>query len=69
MSDWTMADVCVIACAEAWRGDGEVLASPIGNVPTTGARLAQCTFEPDLVMSDGEVMLTTTALPLGAPPS
>ncbi len=40
----TRADVCVVACAEAWRGDGEMLASPIGLIPTIGARLARATF-------------------------
>lgn len=57
----TRADVCVIACAEAFRGDGEILASPIGLIPTLGARLAALTFEPDLVYSDGD------AIQLGAP--
>ena len=27
------AEACVIACAEAFRGDGEILASPIGLIP------------------------------------
>ena len=27
------AEFCVVACAEAWRGDGEILASPMGAVP------------------------------------
>ena len=36
----SLVDVCVVACAEAWRGDGEILASPIGVIPTLGARLA-----------------------------
>ena len=30
----TLAEICAVACAEAWRGDGEILASPIGTVPT-----------------------------------
>ena len=29
----SLAEVCVVACAEAWRGDGEILASPIGADP------------------------------------
>ena len=52
------AEVCVLACAEAWRGDGEILASPMGVIPRLGARLAQLTFAPDLVLSDGEAYLT-----------
>ncbi len=32
----TRAEYCVIACAEAWRGDGEILAGPMGAVPSVG---------------------------------
>jgi acyl CoA:acetate/3-ketoacid CoA transferase beta subunit len=53
----TRADVCVVACAELFRGDGEILASPMGFVPTLGARLARLTFAPDLLLSDGEALL------------
>nr|WP_241837792.1 CoA-transferase [Streptomyces sp. CB03234] len=51
------AEYCVVACAEAWRGDGEVLASPMGLIPSLGARLARLTFSPDLLLTDGEAML------------
>jgi len=64
----TRAEVCVVACAEAWRGDGEILASPIGLVPTIAARLARATFAPDLLLSDGEAMLVQGTWALGAPP-
>lgn len=53
----TRAEVCVVACAEAWRGDGAILASPMGLIPTLGARLARLTFEPDLLLTDGEAYL------------
>ncbi|MGW3910801.1 CoA-transferase subunit beta [Streptomyces sp. NPDC005070] len=53
----TRAEYCVIACAEAWRGDGEVLASPMGLIPSIGARLARYTFSPDLLLTDGEALL------------
>ncbi|WP_328298097.1 CoA-transferase [Streptomyces sp. NBC_00435] len=53
----TRAEYCVIACAEAWRDNGEVLASPMGLVPSFGARLAKRTFSPDLLLTDGEAML------------
>jgi len=48
------AEVCVVACAEAWRGDGAILASPMGLIPTLGAWLAQLTFSPSLLLTDGE---------------
>ncbi|HJP66705.1 MAG TPA: CoA-transferase, partial [Actinomycetota bacterium] len=63
--DPTRADYCVVACAEAWRGDGEILASPMGVIPTIGARLARATFEPDLLVTDGEAFLVSNPMPLG----
>jgi len=57
----TLAEVCVVACAEAWRGDGAILASPMGVIPALGARLAQLTFEPDLLLTDGEATLLLPA--------
>ncbi len=50
MSDATRLEVCVVACAEAFRGDGAVMCSPMGDVPGRGARLAKMTFEPDLYL-------------------
>ena len=47
----------MVACAEAWRGDGAILASPMGMIPTLGARLARLTFAPDLLLTDGEAYL------------
>jgi acyl CoA:acetate/3-ketoacid CoA transferase beta subunit len=58
----TRAETCVIACADAWRGAGEIMASPFGTIPSLGARLAKLTFAPDLVLTDGEA-----ALMVGAP--
>lgn len=66
MSDVTRAEVCAVAIAEAFRGDGEILASPIGNLPAIGARLAKLTFEPDLLMSDGISMLLANVPPVAA---
>ena len=65
MSAPTLADVCVVACAEAFRGDGEILASPIGVIPTLGARLAALTFEPDLVYTDGDALALAAPVPIG----
>jgi acyl CoA:acetate/3-ketoacid CoA transferase beta subunit len=64
----TLDEICVVACAEAWRGDGEILASPIGVVPTVAARLAKATFEPDLLLTDGEAYLVANPMPVGRPP-
>jgi acyl CoA:acetate/3-ketoacid CoA transferase beta subunit len=67
MDDVTRAEVCVIACAEAWRGDGELLASPMGIIPSIGARLARATFEPDLMLTDGEAQYVTGTWAVGTP--
>ncbi|WP_338889076.1 CoA-transferase subunit beta [Rhodococcus sovatensis] len=64
-SDITRAEVCVTACADAWRGAGEILAHAVGTVPAISARLARLTFEPDLVLSDGECFFVSDPPPLG----
>jgi acyl CoA:acetate/3-ketoacid CoA transferase beta subunit len=55
----TRAEIAVVAVAELFRGDGEIVASPMGLVPQLGAKLARLTFEPGLLMSDGEAYLVT----------
>ncbi|TKG66290.1 CoA-transferase subunit beta [Prauserella endophytica] len=57
MNDASRAEVAIVAVAELFRGDGELLVSPMGLVPSIGARLARLTFEPDLLLSDGEAYL------------
>ena len=66
MSGVTRADICVIACAEAWRGDGEIVASPIGTIPMLAVRLAASTFEPDLVYSDGDALALAEPIAVNA---
>lgn len=51
------AEVCVVAVAEGFRGDGEIVANPIGTIPMIAGRLARATFEPDLMVTDGEAAL------------
>ena len=61
----TLAELCITACAEAWRGAGEVLASGIGLVPRLAASLAKLTFSPDLMMTDAEAYLVADPVPVG----
>lgn len=63
----TLAEICVVACAEAFRDDGEILVSPIGLIPSLGARLAALTFEPDLVYTDGDALQLGAPIAAGAP--
>jgi len=68
MSDFTRAEICAVAIAETFRGDGEILVSPIGTLPSLGARLAKLTFEPDILMTDGVAFLVANVQPVGGVP-
>ena len=65
MTEPTRAEICAVACAEAFRGDGEIMASPMGLIPTIGARLARATFEPDLLLTDGVASAIADLRPVG----
>ncbi len=66
MSDYTRADVCAAAIADAFKDDGEIFASPMGMLPMLGVRLAKLTSNPDLVISDGESLFLGGVPPLFA---
>ncbi|HET7523283.1 MAG TPA: CoA-transferase [Acidimicrobiales bacterium] len=53
----TRAEVCIVALAECFRGDGEIVANPIGTIPMISGRLARASFEPGLMATDGEAAL------------
>ncbi len=63
----TRAEVCVAACADAFRDNGEMLASAFGTIPLIGVRLARRTFSPDLMITDGEAYLVRGTWPVGTP--
>jgi len=69
VTESTRAEICAVACAEAWRDDGEIMASPFGIIPQLGARLARLTFQPDLVLTDGEAALMENTPALGTAPN
>jgi len=60
------ADVCAVAVADAFRSDGEILASCFGTIPAIGARLAKLTFAPDLLLTDGIAHLLEDVQPVSA---
>jgi acyl CoA:acetate/3-ketoacid CoA transferase beta subunit len=64
MSGFSRAECCAVAIAETFRGDGEILISPIGTLPMIGARLAKSTFAPDILMTDGVAPLVANVLPV-----
>ncbi|HIF94159.1 MAG: CoA-transferase [Myxococcales bacterium] len=60
-------EICAVAAAEAFRGDGEILASCFGIAPAIGARLAKATFEEDLLMTDGVCTVVDVPNPVSGP--
>ena len=63
--DYTLSELCITACAEAFRGDGEILASGMGLLPRLGAGLAKLSFSPDLLLNDAECTLVSEPIPPG----
>jgi glutaconate CoA-transferase, subunit B len=61
----SLAELLIVACAEAWRGDGEVVATGIGVIPRLAAGLAKLTHSPGLMMTDGEAFLVEDPVPIG----
>lgn len=61
------AEVCVVACAELFRGAGEIMVSPMTTIVSIGARLARLTFAPDILLTDGEAQLLAETPAIGAP--
>lgn len=55
--EFSLAELMVCAAADAFREDGEVLATGIGVLPRLAASLAMLTCNPDLMMTDSESML------------
>lgn len=61
----SLAELCIFACAEAFRGNGEIVATGVGPVPRLGASLAKLTHTPELMMTDGEAFLVEQPVPIG----
>jgi len=64
--DYSLAELMICAACEAWREDGEVLASGIGVIPRLAASLAMLTSNPQLLMTDSEAYMVAEPVPLGA---
>jgi glutaconate CoA-transferase subunit B len=63
---YSLAELIIVAAAEAWRNDGEVLGTGIGPLPRVGVSLAKTLYNPGLATTDGECWATTQPLPVGA---
>jgi len=65
MSELTLVDLCIVACSEAFRDNGEIVATGVGPVPRLAASLAKLTHSPELMMTDGEAYLVEQPVPIG----
>lgn len=65
MSDISLVDRIICAAAQAWKDDGEVLATGIGIVPRLAASLCMLSINTDLMMTDSEAWLVTEPVPVG----
>ena len=65
MSDATIDEICLVALAEAFRGDGELLCHPMGPFAVAAGRLARASFEPDLMLTDTIAYAVVGTVPLG----
>lgn len=63
-TDYSLAELMIVAGAEAFRNDGEVLATGIGVIPRLAASLAMKTFNTDLMMTDSEAYLLSEPNPI-----
>lgn len=61
----TRAEHCAVAIADCFADDGEIVGSPMGLLPTLGARLAKNTSNPLLLLTDGEARILKGTPPLG----
>ncbi|WP_137887243.1 CoA-transferase subunit beta [Pseudomonas sp. 2FE] len=63
---YSLAELLICAASEAWRDDGEVLATGIGVVPRLAASLSMLSSNPELLMTDSEAFMVAEPVPLGA---
>lgn len=63
--NFSLAELMIVAASEAFRDNGEVLASGLGIIPRLGASLAKMTHSPELLMTDSEAFLVEEPIPVG----
>jgi glutaconate CoA-transferase subunit B len=63
-TEYSLAELMICAAAEAWRNDGEVLATGIGLLPRLAASLCMRTTNTDLMMTDSEAHMLSEPNPV-----
>lgn len=64
-NDYTLAELCIVACSQAFKDDGEVLITGIGVIPRLAASLTMKTTNPDILMTDSEAWMLSEPNPVG----
>jgi glutaconate CoA-transferase subunit B len=64
-TDYTLAELCIVAASKAFADEGEVLGTGIGVIPRLAASLAMKTSNPDLMMTDSEAWMLSEPNPIG----
>lgn len=64
VNDFSLAELMIVAGAEAFRDNGEILATGIGLIPRLAASLAMKTINPDMMMTDSEAYLLSEPNPV-----
>lgn len=62
---YTLAELCIAAASEAWRHDGEILATGMTLMPRLAAGLAKLNVNPALMLTDGENHFVSEPVPAG----
>ncbi|MEI8155285.1 MAG: ketoacid CoA transferase [Burkholderiales bacterium] len=65
MTEISLVDRIICAAAQAWKDDGEVLATGIGVVSRLAASLCMVSINTDLMMTDSEAWLVSEPVPVG----
>lgn len=65
MSEFSLVDRIICAASDAWKNDGEVLATGIGIVPRLAASISMLSSNPQLMMTDSEAWLVREPVPIG----
>jgi len=68
-TEYSLAELCIVAASKAFADEGEVLGTGIGVVPRLAASLAMKTTNPELMMTDSEAWMLSEPNPVGARPA
>jgi len=64
-ASYSLAELLIVAAAQAWRDDGEIMGTGIGPLPRIAVSLCKALYNPALATTDGECWYTTEPLPPG----